>query len=148
MSSVPAIDLTAAKLIRAVRADLSKANLTDATLRCDLSYASLSHAELNGINLSGANLTNASLNGADLSAANLSHAKLAGVHLGEATILADVDLSEAMGLESVQHKGFSSIGLDTLYKSQGRIPTVFLRSVGVPEEVIEWLIPLLRNRTG
>jgi uncharacterized protein YjbI with pentapeptide repeats len=141
-------DLTGAKLINV---DLGRANLTEATVRCDLSYANLSYANLSGANLSGANLTNARFNGADLTGANLSHAKLGGADLAEAvfgvTILADIDLSEASGLETAEHKSFSSVGLDTLYKSQGRIPDQFLRAAGVPEDVIKHLLPLIRNQT-
>jgi len=55
----------------------------------------------------------------------------------QATIHADVDLSEVTGLETSRHFGPSSIGIDTLYKSQGRIPDEFLRGAGVPEELID-----------
>lgn len=139
-------ELTGAKLIRV---DLGRANLTAAILRCDLSFTNLSHANLDGTDLSGANLTNARLNGANLTGANLSHVILNGADLAEATmgdtILANVDLSAASGLERVHHKSNSCIGLDTLYRSQGRIPDEFLRSAGVPEEVLEHLIARIRN---
>ena len=49
------------------------------------------------------------------------------------TIFADVDLSEVRGLESIKHMGPSTIGIDTLFRSQGKIPEVFLRGCGVPE---------------
>jgi len=97
----------------------------------DLSYANLSSAKLKGTNLSAANLTEARLNGADLSSANLSHAILSGAHLSDAvfgsTILADIDLSQVNELDALKHNGPSSIGIDTLYKSHGRIPDKFLR---------------------
>jgi uncharacterized protein YjbI with pentapeptide repeats len=139
-------DLTGAKL---VRVNLCRADLTEANLRGDLSYANLSYAKVANANLTEANLTDARLNGADLKGAILNRATMRGIQLGDAvfgfTVLADVDLSEASGLDSVEHTGPSSIGLDTLYKSQGRIPDTFLRGAGVPEEVIEHLLPLIRQ---
>jgi hypothetical protein len=44
-----------------------------------------------------------------------------------------VDLSEVVGLETVSHQGPSTIGIDTIYLSQGKIPETFLRQAGVPE---------------
>jgi len=49
----------------------------------------------------------------------------------------DIDLSEVSGLDTAIHRGPSSIGLDTLYKSQGRIPDRFLHEAGVPDEITE-----------
>ena len=48
------------------------------------------------------------------------------------TLFASVDLSEAKDLETVNHLGPSSIGVDTIYESQGKIPEVFLRGRGCP----------------
>ena len=52
---------------------------------------------------------------------------------------ADNDLSEVKGLERVIHFGPSSIGIDTLYKSAGKIPEVFLRGCGVPDDFITYI---------
>ena len=41
-----------------------------------------------------------------------------------------------MSLDSVRHVGPSTIGINTLYRSKGKIPEVFLRGAGVPEPVI------------
>ena len=117
-------------------ADLSGANLSGANLiRADLSGANLSGANLRGANLSGANLSGANLSGANLNGANLS-----GANLSEATVgvhvFVDIDLSVVLGLESVVHDGPSSIGIDTIYKSKGQIPEIFLRNAGVPEPFI------------
>ncbi len=46
-------------------------------------------------------------------------------------------MSEAKELETVYHAGPSTIGIDTIYKSKGKIPHVFLRGAGVPEFFIE-----------
>jgi hypothetical protein len=88
--------------------------------------------------LSRANLTEAALVGVDFSGANLSGANLSGAQVGW-TVFADVDLSVAKGLDAVVHVAPSTIGLDTIYKSQGKIPHVFLRGAGVPDSFIEYM---------
>jgi len=115
-------------------ADLSGANLSSADLsEANLSGADLSVADLNGANLNGAILREANLNGADLREADFSEAIL------DSTVLADVDLSTAKGLETVRHGGPSTIGVDTIYSSQGKIPEVFLRGAGLPDEFIAYI---------
>jgi hypothetical protein len=52
------------------------------------------------------------------------------------TLFNDVDLSETVGLETCNHTEPSSIGIDTVFKSRGIIPEVFLRGAGVPEPFI------------
>ena len=42
------------------------------------------------------------------------------------------------GLNSVRHTGPSTIGIDTVYRSQGQIPELFLRGCGVPESFITY----------
>jgi len=49
-----------------------------------------------------------------------------------------VNLSETKGLDSCQHNGPSSIGIDTLLKSNGEIPEAFLLGCGVPQEFITY----------
>lgn len=141
-------DLEQANLVGAYLdyANLEGARLTDADLRgaflmganlhdADLSFAVLmgawlNHAILRGAYLGGVNLTDAALHGADFSSA-----------MTLATVFACVDLSVVRGLETVDHQGPSSIGIDTLYKSEGNIPVEFLRGAGVPEDVITDLLP-------
>ena len=48
----------------------------------------------------------------------------------QSTIFGDVDLSEVKGLESIKHEGPSTIGVDTLVRSRGKIPEAFLRGCG------------------
>lgn len=136
------------------RADLGGANLSDALmLSAVLADANLTGAKLSGANLSPANLSFADLRGADLSGAYLIGAVLTGAILEgarfdhtwmRATALADVDLSTAKGLETVIHYGPSTIGIDTIYRSQGKIPDSFLRGAGVPENLIAYM----RSLTG
>ncbi len=59
------------------------------------------------------------------------------------TIFADVDLSEAIGLDQLRHFGPSTIGIDTIYNSKGKIPEVFLRGAGVPDVLIEYIPSLV-----
>jgi hypothetical protein len=53
--------------------------------------------------------------------------------------LVDVDLSTVRGLDTVEHRGPSSIGIDTIYRSHGKIPESFLRGAGVPENFITYM---------
>jgi hypothetical protein len=122
-------------------ADLSGANLNGTNLGgANLSGADLSGANLLVATLRGANLTRANLTRADLSSADLSVADLSGADLSDAicghTVFADVDLSEVNGLESIGHFAPSTVGIDTLFRSKGKIPEAFLRGCGVPESVI------------
>jgi hypothetical protein len=58
-------------------------------------------------------------------------------------LFSDVDLTSAKGLDTVIHMGPSHIGIDTIYKSRGKIPEVFLRGCGVPETFIEYMRSLV-----
>jgi len=131
-------------------ADLSRADLSGVELRAaDLSEADLNHAilidaDLQKANLSGAQLDSTFLRGANLSGADLSDARF--VHaVTAATVWANVDLSTVAGLESIIHLGASTIGIDTLVKSKGRVPELFLRSCGVSKEIIESILPRARQ---
>lgn len=128
---------------------LSKANLLEANLsRANLSEADLRWADLIRADLYQANLSEATLSEATLSEANLIGANLIGADLSEAyigkTTFGDTDLSSVTGLDTVRHRGRSIIGIDTLYKSGGKIPEVFLRGCGVPEN----FIPFIKSLVG
>jgi uncharacterized protein YjbI with pentapeptide repeats len=105
------------------------ANLKDANLR---------YAKLLDANLMDADLTNANLSCANLRGASLVNATLAG------TIFADVDLSGVTGLERCRHTGPSTIDHRTLQKS-GPLPITFLRGVGMPDNLIDYLPSLLNQ---
>ena len=119
-------------------ADLSGANLSGA----DLSGAHLSGAHLSGADLNGADLSGANLNGADLSGANLRGANLRGANLTKVslyeTILANLDLTSVIGLDTCRHHGPSVIDHRTFQKFS-RLPTLFLRGIGLPDGLIEYL---------
>src|SRR4051794_15432789 len=94
-------------------------------------------------NLRHADLTGADLNGAGLRHADLSHAYLRGADLSQAicgeTNFGNVDLSGVDGLESIRHEAPSTVGVDTLVRSRGKIPETFLRRCGVPDALIRSL---------
>jgi uncharacterized protein YjbI with pentapeptide repeats len=116
----------------------------------NLSGAELSVADLHGANFSGAILDGADIRRADLSQAELSQASLVGTNLLAAyvgganltraevgySLFVDIDLSKVLGLETVIHHHPSIVGIDTIYKSNGQIPEIFLRNAGVPEPFI------------
>jgi uncharacterized protein YjbI with pentapeptide repeats len=147
-------DLSRANLSGAnlMQADLSGANLSEVDLngtelfRADLVQADLRGANLRGADFRGADLRGANLRGADLSwgdlrQVDLSGANLRGTDLSMATVgtttFANLDLNEVKGLDTVQHRGPSTIGIDTLARSRGQIPEAFLRGCGLSDWEIE-----------
>jgi uncharacterized protein YjbI with pentapeptide repeats len=88
-----------------------------------------------------ANLSGASLIYADLWRANLKGANLTMAKLGE-TALTGITLANVIGLETCIHRGPSMTDYRTLQKS-GPLPVQFLRGVGLPERLIDYLPSLL-----
>ena len=158
-----------------IRSNLRGGNLNGADLRgADLSNCDLAFATLCGANLSGADLSEADLTMADLTDANLSGARLTATCLDVAnltrcdlrratlvrtrldrtllegglldmTLFADCDLSAVLALETLRHEGPSIIGADTLARSNGCMPEVFLMSAGVPPDFINGRVRLLNQ---
>lgn len=148
-----------------VMPDLSGANLN----RADLNHAYFVGTKLRGANLAGANLSEANLflafldganlNGADISGVNLTKAHLfqtlfsgtklngANFHLTRfgGTHFADLDLTDATGLDSIVHYARSFLDIETLKRSKGKIPEVFLRGIGWSDAEIEFILPLYRD---
>jgi hypothetical protein len=146
-------DLSRATLIEAQLdgADLNHTNLGHANLRgASLIKADLSWAILRNANLSDVQLTEANLHSAGLTYADFTDAKLIGANLRRAllgwTKLANTDISVVKGLDAITHRGPSTVGIDTLYKSRGDIPVVFLQGCGVPDEFITYLPSLVGAR--
>ena len=142
----------------AIRPDLRGADLSDANLSsADLSLvnfngAHLSHVRFSNANLSGAYFRGANLSGADLTGAKLSLATFGGTNLSGAdltgarvlfTIFAGIDLSQVKGLETVVHGNESYLDIHTIYRSKGKIPEAFLRGIGTPETMIEYIHSML-----
>lgn len=123
-------------------ADLQGACLQSANLsNANLSNANLESADLQGAILISAKLRDANLCGADLRVTYLRGANLRGASFGYTT-LTDLDLSNATGLDTAHHSSPSSIGLDTFFKSKGKIPEVFLRGAGVPDIFLQYAASL------
>jgi len=157
-------------------ADLSKAALIGANLNgANLWGADLSGANLRGARLGGANLDNADLTGANLFEASLSGASLSETILNEAhlvsadlveaillrtelrnanlslarlgeTVFANLNLTSVTGLDKCHHWGPSSLDYLTLERSKS-LPVAFLRGVGLPDNLIEYLPSLLNQAT-
>jgi len=106
-------------------ASLDKANLTDAFL---------DDAILTGATLTSTNFTGASLLGADFTCATMGR-----------TIFGKNNLSKAKALDTVTHKGPSSIDVSTIYYSSGNLPRTFLEGIGIPENLINYLQSLTRE---
>jgi TIR domain/Pentapeptide repeats (8 copies) len=134
-------------------ANLSRANLGKASMvMAHLSGAHLNHADLSGAhlveaNLSEADLTDADLRMADLDGATLFSVVLDGVNFERATVgmtlFGNVNLSSCSGLDSVEHVAPSTLGVDSIIRSKGRIPEIFLRGVGLPDEWIAYIPSLV-----
>lgn len=121
------------------RADLREAGLIGAVLSgADLRGANLTLADLIGAVLFGADLRRADFKWADLSGANLRGADVSKAQFG-ATVLGNTDLSGTKGLDAAVHVGPSTIGIDTIQRSGGKIPEAFLRGAGVPDNWIEYI---------
>ena len=99
-------------------------------------------AQLLGADLREANLSWADLRGANLSEAHLSGADLRGAHFSRArlgeTVFGHSDLTGARGLEKCRHMVPSTLDHRTIAKP-GELPLSFLRGVGLPDRLIEYL---------
>ncbi|HML21683.1 MAG TPA: toll/interleukin-1 receptor domain-containing protein [Aggregatilinea sp.] len=164
------IDLSGAQLssLNLSSVNLSTANLEDAVFRltnmqmADLSWSFLDRVVFDRVNLNGAQFYESNVPGTHFTDTDLSLADFGESDLYEAafvrctmvgtsvkntswfhTILNDIDLSETIGLTEIVHFGPSYIDINTLYRSQGKIPDVFLRGCGVPENLITYLPSLL-----
>jgi hypothetical protein len=76
--------------------------------------------------------------------AKVSAADFSGAKVGW-TVFLNMDLSTIKGLETVTHEAPSSIGVDTLFRSQGKIPEAFLRGAGLPEAFITQIPALIAS---
>ena len=123
--------------------DLTRADLTG----CDLKEANLAGVDLMGANLQGSDLYRADMAGANLFLVRFTPASLSGANLTNALVglteFVRVDLSDVIGLDSIRHASPSTVDLDTIYRSKGRIPEVFLRGCGIPGDFIVYMRSLV-----
>ena len=145
------VDLTNSNLICAsfsnatmIGADLSLSNIYEA----DFTYADFTNANLSGSSLSFAdfnytNLSGANLRVTDLRSAVIRNTTLTGADFSQAimgwTQFSNLDLSDVRGLELMLHSGPSTIGVDTIYRSKGKISSEFLKRAGVPDDLLKYL---------
>lgn len=128
---------------RTYNVDLTDSDLADASLkRVSFFDAFLDRvsfrADLSGASFGNVSLADAVFDGAILKDCSFYGAWLSGVSFG------DVDLSEAADLEFASHFAPSSLGIDTVIRSKGRIPETFLRGLGLPDYAIQ-AIPKLAH---
>ena len=96
----------------------------------DGGYGSSYGAEMIRTNLSRADLRGADFTFAEFDDVLFTQSRMAMTKFG------DNDLRSARGLDPVIHDGPSVVGIETIYKSEGDIPQIFLRGCGVPDEFI------------
>ena len=125
--------------------------------RCDLTGANFAEADLSGANFRGARCHDVDFSNANLSGANFYQANLQGVAflscnlfstvfresvMGQ-TVFANLDLETCVGLDSVTHNGHSSIAIECLYRSGNNLPMKFLKGVGLPQILLDYLPALI-----
>jgi hypothetical protein len=135
--------------------DLSRISFCEVSLQganfrdVNLSGAIFIESNLQDVDFSGANLSKANLRRADLERANLSGADLDQTDFSEAqiggTCFGNIDLSKVKGLETVWHRGPSSIGIDTVIRSGGTITEAFLQGAGIPDSFITYARSLINK---
>ena len=135
------------------KADFSEADLSKASFNSSIAISTnFSSTILRGTDLANAKLFYCNLHKADLRGASFDQTNFTGVILIDAnfsfaqtylTVFGDIDLQDVQGLETVKHQGPSIIGIDTIYRSEGNIPEVFLRRAGVPDSFIDYMHSLV-----
>ena len=118
-------------------------DLNSAVYPVDLSRSLLTSANLRETVLKDTIMTEATLVDTDLTSAKLDNTDFRCCRCS-GSIFGDLDLSSARGLETVTHLGPSVIDVHTLFKSRGKIPEVFLRGCGVPEDFVTFEPPPVR----
>jgi len=101
---------------------------------CLLQSANLLMTNLSNADLSYANLRTARFDYTSMQYTNISRALIGG------TAFCGVDLSNVIGIETIEDDYRPSfIDVTTIFRSKGKIPTSFLRKVGVPEVLITYI---------
>jgi uncharacterized protein YjbI with pentapeptide repeats len=119
-----------------VGADFRDARLRNVAMNnSDLSEADLRGADLRISQISGTRFVNANLTSANLSYSHMFKTDFTNARLG-LTFFGAVDLSHAIGLDSVSHDAPSIVDVLTFIYSEGNLSVPFLRGAGVPEPFI------------
>jgi hypothetical protein len=121
------------------RVNFSEANLGMAILcRANLKEVKFHRAKLFLADFQGADLGGADLRFADINEVNFSQVIITGAICGFSSF-GRVDLRTVKGLETVRHLAPSTIGIDAIYQSNGKIPDTFLKGAGVPDDMIAYI---------
>lgn len=121
-----------------LRVDLSDADLEDAFLY----GAQLKDTKLISTKLNRASFLRAALAGVMLRDTSLTNCDFTDAYLTNCSFV-NVDLSDVRGLENVKHLGPSNVSVDTIYRSGGNFPKLFLRGIGLPDTLIEYIPSLI-----
>jgi uncharacterized protein YjbI with pentapeptide repeats len=128
-------DFTSASI---VDAEFSDADLTGA----NFASATIDIARFGGSILKGTDFTGAYLGATEFAPRDFSGATLkAGL---DSCVFLNADLSGVKGLAYAHHLGPSTIGIDTFYRSKGKIPKKFLLGAGIPARFVHGSSSLLR----
>ena len=123
-------------------ANLSRANIS----KCVFHTADLSNANLCGAQLFSTHF----FEDTSLIRTNLSESKLASAHFEGArlgwTVFGATDLSNVRGLEQASIEGPITIGMDTVFLSQGKIPATFLKKAQMPKQGISFVRSVTKRR--
>lgn len=130
-------------------AAFANSNMIDSQFHnCALLSANFHASRLGGVqfflsDLNGANLTKASLEFSSFQITKVTRTDLAGAYLTEANFI-DCAIGEAIGTDSIEYEGPSAIDARSLLSCAQSAET-FLRGIGIPEPLIEYL-PSLANQ--
>jgi uncharacterized protein YjbI with pentapeptide repeats len=134
--------------------DFSRAAIVDSDLRnANLAGAILRRTVLTDSRARAANLINADLHKADLTGTDFTEANFAGARFDSTrtaradfrsaifgrTVFSNLDLSDAKNLASAIHWTPSTVGIDSIYNSKGKLPEAFLRDAGVPQGFVTFM---------
>jgi len=127
-----------------VGSDLRAANLDGADLSAaDMRQVLLQKSRLTATTLRFTYLDSADLEEADLRMAyffrtSLTDANFTGVRIGQTTF-GDLDLRSVKGLETLVASFPSTLGMNTVERSKGKLPDSFLRLIGLSDEAIRYV---------
>jgi hypothetical protein len=133
-----------------IRTDLSRANFNSTILHRTTftGEAPLGYDFLKGDflmaqeSLCNIDLSRADLRGTYFYQPILDETDFSYTHITQ-SIFRNIDLRQLKGLDKCEFSWRSSIDIDTIYLSQGKIPEVFLKGAGVPDSFIEYMRSLV-----
>ena len=116
--------------------DFRRANIVDGQFAdADLTGASFRSANIDIAYFGGSILKDVDFTGAYVGLVEFDPRDFTGAVLKaelESCVFRNVDLSQVKGLASAHHRGPSTIGIDTFFRSRGKIPKRFFLGAGVP----------------